>query len=94
MLGCTRREISYILLGEIGLLTCVALPLGCVLGYALSALILNAFETELYRVPMAIQLETLGLAVLIILSATLASAFLVRRRLDTLDLIAVLKTRE
>ena len=43
---------------------------------------------------MAIQMETLGLAVLIILSATLFSAFLVRRRLDSLDLIAVLKTRE
>jgi len=94
VLGFTRREISYILLGEIGFLTFVALPLGCVLGYGLGALILNAFKTELYRIPMAIQLETLGLAVLIILSATLFSAFLVRRRLDTLDLIAVLKTRE
>jgi putative ABC transport system permease protein len=65
-----------------------------VLGYALGALILRAFKTELYRIPMAIQLETLGLAVLIILSATVFSAFLVRRRLDHLDLIAVLKTRE
>jgi putative ABC transport system permease protein len=94
VLGFTRREISYILLGEIGFLTFVALPVGCVLGYGLGALILTAFKTELYRIPMAIQLETLGLAVLIILSATLFSAFLVRRRLDTLDLIAVLKTRE
>jgi putative ABC transport system permease protein len=94
VLGFTRAEISYILLGEIGFLTFVALPLGCVLGYALGALILRAFKTELYRIPMAIQLETLGLAVLIILSATVFSAFLVRRRLDHLDLIAVLKTRE
>jgi putative ABC transport system permease protein len=94
VLGFTRAEISYILLGEVGFLTLVALPLGCVLGYALGALILRAFKTELYRIPMAIQLETLGLAVLIILSATVFSAFLVRRRLDHLDLIAVLKTRE
>jgi putative ABC transport system permease protein len=94
VLGFTRAEISYILLGEIGFLTLVALPAGCVLGYALGALILRAFKTELYRIPMAIQLETLGLAVLIILSATVFSAFLVRRRLDHLDLIAVLKTRE
>jgi putative ABC transport system permease protein len=94
VLGFTRREISYILLGEIGFLTFVALPVGCVLGYGLGALLLSAFKTELYRIPMAIQMETLGLAVLIILSATLFSAFLVRRRLDTLDLIAVLKTRE
>jgi putative ABC transport system permease protein len=94
VLGFTRAEISYILLGEIGFLTFVALPVGCVLGYALGALILRAFKTELYRIPMAIQLETLGLAVLIILAATVFSAFLVRRRLDHLDLIAVLKTRE
>jgi putative ABC transport system permease protein len=94
VLGFTRAEISYILLGEIGLLTLVALPAGCVLGYALGALILRAFKTELYRIPMAIQLDTLGLAVLIILAATVFSAFLVRRRLDHLDLIAVLKTRE
>ena len=94
VLGFTRREISYILLGEIGVLTFVALPVGCVLGYGLGALMLTAFKTELYRIPMAIQLGTLGLAVLIIMAATLFSAFLVRRRLDSLDLIAVLKTRE
>ena len=94
VLGFTRPEISYILLGEIGFLTLIALPLGCVLGYGLGALLLSAFKTELYRIPMAIQLETLGLAVLIILVATLFSAYLVRRRLDHLDLIAVLKTRE
>jgi len=94
VLGFTRREISYILIGEIGFLTLVALPAGCVLGYGLGALMLTAFKTELYRIPMAIQLETLGLAVLIILAASLFSAFLVRRRLDKLDLIGVLKTRE
>jgi putative ABC transport system permease protein len=94
VLGFTRAEISYILLGEIGLLTLVALPAGCLLGYALGVLILSAFKTELYRIPMALQLETLGIAVLIILAATVFSAFLVRRRLDHLDLIAVLKTRE
>ena len=94
VLGFTRREISYILLGEIGILALVALPVGCLLGYGLGAIILTAFKTELYRIPMAIQPSTLGKAVLIILAATLASAFLVRRRLDHLDLIAVLKTRE
>ncbi|MDH5275224.1 MAG: ABC transporter permease [Gammaproteobacteria bacterium] len=94
VLGFTRREISYILLGEVGLLTFIALPMGCVLGYGLGALLLSAFKTELYRIPMALQLDTLGKAVLIILAATSFSALLVRRRLDTLDLIAVLKTRE
>lgn len=94
VLGFTRAEISYILLGEIGLLTVLALPLGCLAGYGLTAVMLAAFRTELYRIPMAIELNTYGLAVVIALAATLVSAFIVRRRLDRLDLIAVLKTRE
>lgn len=94
VLGFTRAEISYILLGEIALLTVVALPLGCLLGYGLASLLLSAFKTELYRIPMAIRLNTYGISVGITLTATLVSAFIVRRRLDSLDLIAVLKTRE
>ena len=94
VLGFTRAEISYILLGEVALLTFVALPLGCVVGYGLANLMVRAFETELYRVPMVILATTYGWAILIGLAATAVSALLVRRRVDRLDLIAVLKTRE
>lgn len=94
VLGFTRAEISYILLGELALLAFVALPLGCLAGFALSSLISRAFETELYRVPLVILASTYGWAILIGLTATAVSAFLVRRRVDRLDLIAVLKTRE
>jgi putative ABC transport system permease protein len=94
VLGFTRAEISYILLGEVALLTFVALPLGCGLGYALASLIVQAFKTELYRVPLVILASTYGWAMLIGLAATAVSALLVRRQVDRLDLIAVLKTRE
>jgi putative ABC transport system permease protein len=94
VLGFTRAEISYILLGEVALLTFVALPLGCGLGFVLASLIVQAFETELYRVPLVILASTYGWAIVIGLAATAVSAFLVRRRVDRLDLIAVLKTRE
>jgi len=94
VLGFTRAEISYILLGEVALLTFVALPLGCAAGFGLASLIVSAFETELYRVPMVVLASTYGWAMLIGLAATAVSAFLVRRRVDRLDLIAVLKTRE
>jgi putative ABC transport system permease protein len=57
-------------------------------------LMTSAFETELYRVPLVVELSTYGTAVLVALLATAASAALVWRRLDRLDLIAVLKTRE
>jgi putative ABC transport system permease protein len=94
VLGFTRAEISYILLGEVALLTFVALPLGCGLGYALASLIVQAFKTELYRVPLVVLASTYGWAMVIGLAATVVSALLVRRQVDRLDLIAVLKTRE
>ena len=68
----------------------VALGVGC----GLAALMASSFETELYRVPMVIGSSTFGWSVSITLVATALSALLVRRRLDHLDLIGVLKTRE
>lgn len=94
VLGVSRREISYILLGEMALLVFVGLPLGCVVGYGISWLMMTQFETELYRIPFVIEDSTFGWAMLICIAATVASALIVRRRLDKLDLISVLKTRE
>jgi putative ABC transport system permease protein len=94
VLGFSRAEISYILLGETAVLTLVALPLGCFVGYGLATLITGSFVTELYRVPLVIERATFGWAVATGLAAATATAVVVRRRLDRLDLIAVLKTRE
>jgi putative ABC transport system permease protein len=94
VLGFTRPEISYILLGEIGVLTLLAMPMGCMIGWGLTRFISGAFKTELYRVPFWILPDTYGISMLIVLVATAASAWIVRRRIQHLDLIAVLKTRE
>jgi putative ABC transport system permease protein len=94
VLGFSKWEISYVLLGQVGLLIILALPLGCLTGRGLAWVMTSAFETELYRVPLVIKGATYGSAMLIVLAGTLLSAALVRRRLDRLDLIAVLKTRE
>ena len=94
VLGFSRAEISYLLLGEIAVLTLVALPLGCLIGRGLAAVFARAFETELYRVPLVILPATYGWAVAVVLAAAVTSALLVRRRSDRLDLIAVLKARE
>ncbi len=94
VLGFTRWEISYILLGEAALLTFVALPLGCLAGAGLVLLMLDAFDTELFRIPFNIPPDIYGTAVLIALTASVASAALARRRIDKLDMIAALKTRE
>jgi len=94
VLGLSRVEISYILLGEVGLLVLAGLPLGCGVGVALAWIMADTFETELYRVPLVIESSTFGWAVAVTVAATAVSALLVRRRLDRLDLIGVLKTRE
>ncbi|MCU7795654.1 MAG: ABC transporter permease [Candidatus Thiodiazotropha sp. (ex Myrtea spinifera)] len=94
VLGFHRGEISYILLGEAALLILVGLPLGCFVGHGLGWLMTSAMDSELYRIPLVIKAATDATAVLVTLGATAFSAAVVRRRLDHLDLIAVLKTRE
>ncbi len=94
VLGSSRWEVSYILLGEIGLLCLIGLPLGCLCGFGLAWVVTSGFETELFRVPLVIEPDTYGKSMLVVLAAAVVSALAVRRRLDRLDLIAVLKTRE
>ncbi len=94
VLGFTRFEVAYILLGELALLTLAALPVGCLLGYGLAAFMASAFETELYRIPLVVERSTYGTAMLVVTLAAIISGLVVRRRLDRLDLVAVLKTRE
>jgi putative ABC transport system permease protein len=94
VLGFTRFEVSYILLGELAVLTLIALPLGCVLGYGLASVLITAFSNEQFRVAPAIDPSTYGLGLVVVVAATIISALLVRRRIDRLDLVEVLKTRE
>jgi putative ABC transport system permease protein len=72
----------------------LALPSGCLAGVGLVWIMVQSFEAELFRLPFVIHPSTFGKAVLIVVAASAVSAALVRRRLDRLDLIAVLKTRE
>ncbi|MCP4288673.1 MAG: ABC transporter permease, partial [Gammaproteobacteria bacterium] len=94
VLGFTRGEISYILLGELALLTLIAIPPGLLLGRALCAYIAKAIENDLYRVPLILEPDTYAFAALVVLIAAVVSGLLVRNRLDRLDLIEVLKTKE
>lgn len=94
VLGFTRAEISYLMLGEIALLGLLALPLGSLIGWLLGRMTVRGFETELFRVPFVLEPSTFGIAIAVASVATVLSALFVRRRIDRLDLIAVLKTRE
>ncbi len=94
VLGFRVGEISYMLIGEAAILLLIGLPLGCGAGWALSSLMLNAFESELFRVPLVIEPSTFGIAIVIAVITSIFTAILIRQRLGNLDLIAVLKTRE
>lgn len=94
VLGFTRREVAALLFGEQGALTLAALPLGVALGLALTAGTARAFEGEEQRFPMVFAARTYVGAVAVILGSAVLAALLMRRRLDRMDLIAVLKTRE
>ncbi len=94
VLGFTQSEIGWMLLGEQGFLALVSIPVGFLFGYGICALLTYAMETELYRMPLVISGATYGIAFLIVAAASVATGFLIFRRLRLLDLVAVLKTRE
>lgn len=94
VLGFTRREVAWMLLGEQGVLIVLSLPLGFLTAWALSVLIGVAFESDLYRIPIVFKAGTYLFGAGIVTVAAALSALSVRRRIDRLDLVAVLKTRE
>jgi putative ABC transport system permease protein len=94
VLGFTRAEISLILLGELAFLTVSALPIGAAIGYSLGVLVLNGFNNEVYRLSFVVSPATFAWSFFVVVGAAFASGLVVRRRLDHLDLVGVLKTRE
>jgi len=94
VLGFTRGEISSVLLGQLAVDVLLALPLGLLLGTWLAHLIGTMADPETYRLPVVISGRTYAFSIAVTAGAALISAMLVRRKLDRLDLIAVLKTRE
>jgi putative ABC transport system permease protein len=52
------------------------------------------FNNEIYRLSFTVSAATIAWSFLIVIAAALLSGLVVRRRLDHLDLVAVLKTRE
>jgi putative ABC transport system permease protein len=94
IIGFSRPQIALILLGEQAILTLVAIPVGFIMGYGLAALVSRSLSTDLYRFPLVIHPISYAFAAFVVGLAAIASGLIVRRNLDRLDLIAVLKTRE
>ena len=94
VLGFTRAEVSGLLLGEMAIGIAVALPIGMLMGYGLVHLVAELTQSDQFYFPVVIQPRTYALAGLAVLLSGLASALVVRRRIDRLDMVAALKTRE
>lgn len=94
VLGFGRAEVGYVLVGEMMLLTLLAVPLGWGLGVLMAQGMAAAISTDIIQMPFHLSRRTFGLSALVVVLAALASVLLVRRRLDRVDLASALKARD
>ncbi len=94
VLGFTGGEVAFVLLGELAVVTLVALPLGGLAGYFLTFAISAGFSTDLYQLPDTFNAASYGAAIVIVVVAAMISGWLVKRDIDRADLVSALKTRE
>lgn len=94
VLGYSQGEVAYILLGELALLTVISLPLGFIIGAGLCQFMASNLQSDLFRVPLVLSAYTFSFSALVVILSALCSAIMVWFRLQKLDLVQVLKTRE
>lgn len=94
VLGFRRGETAFVLLGELGVLVLLSLPIGILFGIWLARYVTQQFSADLYTIPFGIHAATLAEGALVIMAAAAATALLIRIRVDKLDLVQALKTRE
>jgi putative ABC transport system permease protein len=94
VLGFRKSEVAGLLLVEIGLVVMIAQPLGWALGYGLAAGMQRGFSSELFSMPLVLGPEVYASSSLVVILSALIAGLVVVRRVDRLDMIAVLKTRE
>ncbi len=94
VLGYHRSEVGVVLLGEVALLVAIAVPAGCFIGYWLARLMVAMFSSDLFRLPFAPERSSYGVATLVVLAAATATALIVARRVNRLDMVRVLKAHD
>jgi len=94
VLGFSRREVSRVLLAEIGILTLIALPIGVLLGHWFAMRFMAAMATDLFTFPAQFVPSSYAGAAAIVLAAIFGAALLVRRDVDSINLVESLKSRE
>lgn len=94
VLGFTRGEVTRLLLAELLVELVLAVAIGLWLGHWLVRALIALHTTEMFEIPAIVRPRSYAIAALIVLLSGAASAWLVRRRIDRLDLVGVLKARE
>jgi putative ABC transport system permease protein len=94
ILGFTKLETGYVLLGELGALTLLAIPVGSLIGFLLWKFIAAALSTDLYVIPTIVEPRGFGVAAVIVIASAAAAGLLVQLDVNRFDLVPVLKSRE
>ena len=94
VLGFSHAEVAYILLGELTLLTLIAIPIGFIIGKYICSIIANEMASDLYRIPLVVESASYAFSAVVVLASAILSGLIIWQRLKQLDLVAVLKTKE
>jgi putative ABC transport system permease protein len=92
ILGFSKAAVSYILLGEVALLTLVGVPAGLAAGSLLSIYFAEAMGSDLFRLPVAFEPATMATASLIVIGTVVLSGLIVRQRIDSINMVEALKS--
>lgn len=91
VLGFSRTQVGWVLVGEILLLTLLAIPVGCLFGTLFAWILSLAFSMDMFRIPFHINHQTYAFAATGVLVASALSVILIARRLRDLDMVTALK---
>jgi putative ABC transport system permease protein len=94
VIGFTHREVAAVLIGELALLTAIAIPVGLCIGSFLAAAIVSTASTETVRLPLVLTSRTYATAILVVVVASTLSFAVVSGRIRDLDMLGVLKARD
>lgn len=95
VLGYSEREVAKVLLGGLAIEVALAVPIGLVLGRVWAEQFMRmSLDPETFRWSVTVAPRTYFMAAAVAIGSAALSALWVRRSLNDLDLIGVLKTRE
>jgi putative ABC transport system permease protein len=94
VVGFTRAEVSFVLLGELVVVTLLAIPIGSGFGFGLAWAVSEAFSNDIYQVSAYPDPSSIGTAAVAVLASAVFSGWMVKRQIDKADLVLALKTRE